>query len=163
MKVGETPCAFIALKPGREDTREADITGWRREHLAGFKVPKTVVFGELPKTATGKIQKYVLRDRAKALQRRNGLIAGKASAPTGTQQASSPGEVPVGAGLPAMRPAQPLSLFQEHTMTTYTAPLRDMRFVLHDVFNALPCGPACPPWPSASMRPPTRSWKKQPK
>ncbi|ERT20110.1 acyl-CoA synthetase [Pseudomonas putida SJ3] len=66
-KWGETPCAFIALKPGREDTREADITGWCREHLAGFKVPKTVVFGELPKTSTGKIQKYVLRDRAKAL------------------------------------------------------------------------------------------------
>ena len=66
-KWGETPCAFIALKPGREDTREADLTGWCREHLAGFKVPKTVVFGELPKTSTGKIQKYVLRDRAKAL------------------------------------------------------------------------------------------------
>nr|WP_225777524.1 acyl-CoA synthetase [Pseudomonas sp. Marseille-Q3773] len=66
-KWGETPCAFVALKPGREDTREADITGWCREHLAGFKVPKTVVFGELPKTSTGKIQKYVLRDRAKAL------------------------------------------------------------------------------------------------
>lgn len=66
-KWGETPCAFVALKPGREDTRETDITSWCREHLAGFKVPKTVVFGELPKTSTGKIQKYVLRDRAKAL------------------------------------------------------------------------------------------------
>ncbi|MCX2709622.1 MULTISPECIES: acyl-CoA synthetase [unclassified Pseudomonas] len=66
-KWGETPCAFVALKSGREDTREADITSWCREHLAGFKVPKTVVFGELPKTSTGKIQKYVLRDRAKAL------------------------------------------------------------------------------------------------
>jgi fatty-acyl-CoA synthase len=66
-KWGETPCAFVALKPGREDTREADITSWCREHLAGFKVPKTVVFGELPKTSTGKIQKSVLRDRAKAL------------------------------------------------------------------------------------------------
>jgi len=66
-KWGETPCAFVALKPGQEDTREADITSWCREHLAGFKVPKTVVFGELPKTSTGKIQKYVLRDRAKAL------------------------------------------------------------------------------------------------
>ena len=66
-KWGETPCAFVALKPGREDTREADITHWCREHLAGFKVPKTVIFGELPKTSTGKVQKYVLRDRAKAL------------------------------------------------------------------------------------------------
>ncbi|WP_449432507.1 acyl-CoA synthetase [Pseudomonas putida] len=64
---GETPCAFVALKPGREDTREADISHWCREHLAGFKVPKTVIFGELPKTSTGKIQKYLLRDRAKAL------------------------------------------------------------------------------------------------
>jgi fatty-acyl-CoA synthase len=66
-KWGETPCAFVALKPGREDTREADITNWCREHLAGFKVPKTVIFGELPKTSTGKIQKYLLRDQAKAL------------------------------------------------------------------------------------------------
>ncbi|MDG9875432.1 acyl-CoA synthetase [Pseudomonas juntendi] len=66
-KWGETPCAFVALKPGREDTREADISSWCREHLAGFKVPKTVVFGELPKTSTGKIQKYLLRDRARTL------------------------------------------------------------------------------------------------
>ncbi|QHG64604.1 acyl-CoA synthetase [Pseudomonas putida] len=66
-KWGETPCAFVALKPGHEQTRESDIISWCREHLAGFKVPKTVVFGELPKTSTGKIQKYVLRDRAKAL------------------------------------------------------------------------------------------------
>jgi fatty-acyl-CoA synthase len=66
-KWGETPCAFVALKPGHEHTRESDIISWCREHLAGFKVPKTVVFGELPKTSTGKIQKYVLRDRAKAL------------------------------------------------------------------------------------------------
>ena len=57
----------MALKPGHEHTRESDIIGWCREHMAGFKVPKTVVFGELPKTSTGKIQKYVLRDRAKAL------------------------------------------------------------------------------------------------
>ncbi|PVZ39618.1 acyl-CoA synthetase [Pseudomonas sp. CC120222-01a] len=66
-KWGETPCAFVALKPGHEQTRESDIINWCREHMAGFKVPKTVVFGELPKTSTGKIQKYVLRDRAKAL------------------------------------------------------------------------------------------------
>ncbi|POG11117.1 acyl-CoA synthetase [Pseudomonas putida] len=66
-KWGETPCAFVALKPGHEQTRESDIINWCREHLAGFKVPKTVVFGELPKTSTGKIQKYVLRDRAKDL------------------------------------------------------------------------------------------------
>ncbi len=66
-KWGETPCAFVALKPGHGATRESDISTWCREHLAGFKVPKTVVFGELPKTSTGKIQKFLLRDRAKAL------------------------------------------------------------------------------------------------
>ncbi|MCG8291592.1 MULTISPECIES: acyl-CoA synthetase [Pseudomonas] len=66
-KWGETPCAFVTLKTGHGATREAEIVAWCREHLAGFKVPKTVVFGELPKTSTGKIQKYVLRDRAKAL------------------------------------------------------------------------------------------------
>jgi fatty-acyl-CoA synthase len=66
-KCGETPCAFITLKPDQPSVREADIIAFCREHLAGFKVPKTVVFTQLPKTATGKIQKYVLRDRAKAL------------------------------------------------------------------------------------------------
>lgn len=65
--MGETPCAFVTLKTGHGATREGEIIAWCREHLAGFKVPKTVVFGELPKTSTGKIQKYVLRDRAKAL------------------------------------------------------------------------------------------------
>jgi hypothetical protein len=50
-KWGETPCAFVALKTGHGGTREADIIAWCREHLAGFKVPKTVVFGELPKTS----------------------------------------------------------------------------------------------------------------
>jgi fatty-acyl-CoA synthase len=61
---GETPCAFVALKPEANAT-EADIIAFCREHLAGFKVPKTVVFGPLPKTATGKVQKYVLRERAR--------------------------------------------------------------------------------------------------
>jgi fatty-acyl-CoA synthase len=61
---GETPCAFVALKPDA-CTTEADVIAFCREHLAGFKVPKTVVFGPLPKTATGKVQKYVLRERAR--------------------------------------------------------------------------------------------------
>lgn len=65
-KWGETPCAFITLKGGQQ-TDDAAIMQYCREHLAGFKVPKTVVFTELPKTSTGKIQKYVLRDWAKAL------------------------------------------------------------------------------------------------
>jgi fatty-acyl-CoA synthase len=61
---GETPCAFIALKSGASVT-QADIIAFCRSRLAGFKVPKTVVFGPLPKTATGKVQKYVLRERAR--------------------------------------------------------------------------------------------------
>ena len=66
-KWGETPCAFVVLKPGAKPTSSADILAWCRGHLAGFKVPKTVVFGELPKTSTGKIQKFVLRERARNL------------------------------------------------------------------------------------------------
>jgi len=65
---GETPCAFVMLKQGAAPIAAADIIGWCREHLAHFKVPKTVVFGPLPKTATGKIQKFVLRDRAREMQ-----------------------------------------------------------------------------------------------
>lgn len=59
-KWGEVPCAFVELKPG-ENPSEADIIAFCRERLAGFKTPKAVVFGELPKTATGKIQKFKLR------------------------------------------------------------------------------------------------------
>ncbi|HKF74295.1 MAG TPA: acyl-CoA synthetase, partial [Stellaceae bacterium] len=65
-KWGETPCAFVTLKPGRAASAE-EIIGFCREKLARFKVPKTVVFGPLPKTSTGKIQKFVLREQAKAL------------------------------------------------------------------------------------------------
>jgi fatty-acyl-CoA synthase len=65
-KWGESPCAFVTLKVGRNATAD-EIIGFCREHLARFKVPKTVVFGPLPKTSTGKIQKFVLRDHAKAL------------------------------------------------------------------------------------------------
>ena len=64
---GETPCAFVTLKSGAEQPDANDIIAWCREHLAHFKVPKSVVFGPLPKTATGKIQKYVLRERAREL------------------------------------------------------------------------------------------------
>jgi fatty-acyl-CoA synthase len=59
-KWGEVPCAFIELLPGQETT-EADIIAFSRETLAGFKAPKKVVFQELPKTSTGKIQKFQLR------------------------------------------------------------------------------------------------------
>lgn len=57
---GEVPCAFIELKPGAMST-QAEIIAHCREHLAGFKCPKSVVFTELPKTSTGKIQKFILR------------------------------------------------------------------------------------------------------
>ncbi|OOG47470.1 acyl-CoA synthetase [Polaromonas sp. A23] len=60
---GETPCAFVELKSGATTTA-ADIVAHCKKHLAGFKVPKAVVFGELPKTATGKIQKFELRKQA---------------------------------------------------------------------------------------------------
>ena len=63
-KWGETPCAFVTLKPGAGAVSEADIIKWCRENLAHYKAPRTVIFGELPKTSTGKIQKYVLRAQA---------------------------------------------------------------------------------------------------
>jgi fatty-acyl-CoA synthase len=65
-KWGETPCAFIQLKPGANAT-EAEYLDWCRQNLARFKIPKRIVFGPVPTTATGKIQKFVLRERAKAL------------------------------------------------------------------------------------------------
>ena len=65
-KWGETPCAFVLLQPDAPEVTAAALIAWCREHLAHFKVPRTIVFGQLPKTATGKIQKYVLRERARA-------------------------------------------------------------------------------------------------
>ena len=64
---GETPCAFVTLKPGAPAVAADEIIAWCRERIAHFKAPKTVVFGPLPKTSTGKIQKFALRERAKAL------------------------------------------------------------------------------------------------
>jgi fatty-acyl-CoA synthase len=66
-KWGETPCAFIELKPGVPRPSAEDIMAHCRANLAGFKVPRHVVFAEIPKTSTGKIQKFVLRERAKAV------------------------------------------------------------------------------------------------
>lgn len=66
-KWGETPCAFVQLKPGATAT-EAEYIEWCRQHLARFKVPKKIVFGAVPTTATGKIQKYVLREQAREMQ-----------------------------------------------------------------------------------------------
>jgi fatty-acyl-CoA synthase len=63
---GETPCAFVTVKEGAAVTAD-DLIAFCRDNMARFKVPKTVVFGPLPKTSTGKVQKYLLRDRAKSL------------------------------------------------------------------------------------------------
>ncbi|GGB32568.1 acyl-CoA synthetase [Roseibium aquae] len=65
-KWGETPCAFVELKEGREPT-SADLIAFCRDNMAHFKVPKTIVFCELPKTSTGKIQKFALREQARLL------------------------------------------------------------------------------------------------
>ena len=65
-KWGETPCAFVELAPGKNATEE-EIIQFCKENMAGFKRPKNVVFGELPKTSTGKIQKFELRNKAKEI------------------------------------------------------------------------------------------------
>ena len=65
-KWGEVPCAFVELKDNH-DVSEADLIAYARTKLAGFKTPKKVVFEDLPKTSTGKIQKFQLRERAKSL------------------------------------------------------------------------------------------------
>lgn len=65
-KWGETPCAFVELKDGEQATAQ-ELIDWTRQHLAHFKCPRHVVFCELPKTSTGKIRKYVLRERAREI------------------------------------------------------------------------------------------------
>jgi fatty-acyl-CoA synthase len=65
-KWGETPCAFIELKPGAQANTD-ELMQWCRQHLASFKCPRYVVFAEIPKTSTGKIQKFKLREMAKAV------------------------------------------------------------------------------------------------
>ncbi len=67
-KWGETPCAFVTLKPEAPPVSADDVIAWCRAHLAHFKAPRVVVFGPLPKTSTGKIQKYVLREQAKVVE-----------------------------------------------------------------------------------------------
>jgi fatty-acyl-CoA synthase len=66
-KWGETPCAFVEKKPGFESVSEAELIGFCRTQLAHFKCPRVLIFGELPKTTTGKIQKFRLRDQARSL------------------------------------------------------------------------------------------------
>jgi fatty-acyl-CoA synthase len=64
-KWGETPCAFVVLKAGSPLVTEKQLIAFCRERLAHFKCPRKVIFGSLPKTSTGKIQKNVLRDLAR--------------------------------------------------------------------------------------------------
>jgi fatty-acyl-CoA synthase len=66
-KWGESPCAFVTLKPGAKPTTADDIIAFCRANMAHYKIPRTIVFGPLPKTSTGKIQKFVLREQAKAV------------------------------------------------------------------------------------------------
>jgi fatty-acyl-CoA synthase len=83
-KWGETPQAFVTLKPGARQVSAADIIAWCRTHLAHYKCPRVVTFGPLPKTSTGKIQKFELRDIAK--NKSSPALAGEDG------ERSSPGE-----------------------------------------------------------------------
>jgi 3-(methylthio)propionyl---CoA ligase len=65
-KWGETPCAFVELKPGASATGE-ELIAWCRSHIASYKCPRYVVFADIPKTSTGKLQKFKLREAAKAM------------------------------------------------------------------------------------------------
>ena len=64
---GETPCAFVELKPGVAQPGDVELIAFCRARLAGFKVPKTFVFGSLPKTSTGKVHKFLLREQASSI------------------------------------------------------------------------------------------------
>ena len=68
-KWGETPCAFVTMAPGKYELTEQEVIQWCRDTLASFKIPKTIVFCDLPKTSTGKIQKFVLREKAMELSK----------------------------------------------------------------------------------------------
>ena len=67
-KWGETPHAFVTLKPGEESVTPQAIIAWCRDHMAHFKCPRHVTFGPLPKTSTGKIQKFELRGRVRDVE-----------------------------------------------------------------------------------------------
>jgi len=75
-KWGEVPCAFVELRDGAEADAAA-LLAHCRAHLAGFKMPKKIVFGALPKTSTGKIQKFMLRERAKSAAARSTSVQGR--------------------------------------------------------------------------------------
>jgi fatty-acyl-CoA synthase len=64
-KWGETPCAFVEKKPGHENVTAEELIAFCRENLARYKCPRYVVFAEIPKTSTGKMQKFKLRERTR--------------------------------------------------------------------------------------------------
>ena len=66
-KWGETPCAFVTLKPSADHVDEQTLIEFCRNNMAHYKSPKTIIFGNLPKTSTGKVQKFKLREQANAL------------------------------------------------------------------------------------------------
>jgi fatty-acyl-CoA synthase len=66
-KWGEVPCAFVSLKQG-QTMDAAELVAYCREELAAFKIPKKVEFGPIEKTSTGKVQKYLLRERAEQVE-----------------------------------------------------------------------------------------------
>ncbi len=66
-KWGEAPCAFVELRPGKTPPNEEEVIAFCRNRLPGYMLPRRIIFAELPKTATGKIQKYKLREKAKSL------------------------------------------------------------------------------------------------
>jgi fatty-acyl-CoA synthase len=81
-KWGETPCAFVELKPDHAVSTD-DLIAWCREHLASYKCPRTIRFAEIPKTSTGKVQKFRLREMARAavIPPRDGRVDSGAQAP----------------------------------------------------------------------------------
>jgi fatty-acyl-CoA synthase len=131
---GETPCAFVTLRPDAAPVTAAEIVAWCREHLAPFKAPRAVVFGPLPKTSTGKIQKYVLREQAKAGES------------TRTSRASWPGRVARSPrAVPSSRSGRPSRSWRSTTSApswSWTRPARRR---------------ACCPSATSSARPPVTS------
>ena len=85
-KWGETPCAFVEMKPGHSATAE-ELIEWCRARLARYKCPRHVVFAEIPKTSTGKVQKFALRERREARRREPDL---KRCAPTPGRNIAAP-------------------------------------------------------------------------
>jgi acyl-CoA synthetase (AMP-forming)/AMP-acid ligase II len=68
---GQTPCAFVKLKEGCDDVGAEELIKFCRDHLPHYMAPRTVIFEDLPKTSTGKVQKFILRERAKTMRGRS--------------------------------------------------------------------------------------------